>query len=670
MKTTSAPTTASEILARAATFSPDPFPDDVPTCRDFAWVYGPGDYERATLHRIIAEGKAANRHVDYDDRILRPAASRRFKARCLQASALSFQATGCGVLTLPKGTTPFVAGAVVEAGRFAPGETLMIEMSAGDAGVAAIRIPAASVHAFEWVTGDDESLPPRIGGEIAPDLEGEPVIRLPLIADADLLAAPAVTVGRIRVEAPREPAIRFGETAEEARGPAGSEESRFTLRSEAGSWVSVHDLGGRWLNVDNATATRATLDARVHPVGRRGAFVCSDPQLNRIWGTATYTLRACMQRLVVDGIKRDRMPWAGDQAVAALANTFTFADAQIAEDGLTALGARSEGYVNGISDYSLWWIINHATLLRSFGARPGHQRRAHDLHRFVERLAIHIDDGALLLPPAVKSGFTTTNEGSVFIDWGVNIPKGQIATAFQMLWYWALASAARVLEVAEHPEAGRWADLAERVAATLRSRAWDSSRNHWAEFIDGVSLGVHANFLAVLAGLSGKELSDEARQTIVNHRGSTPFMTTFALRAAVNLGDRQGAVEKVRRLWGPMLEAGATTFWEDFAHGGSNTEMYGRPYGRSLCHAWASGPSFLLPEAILGVRQLGDGWSCLSVDPDLGDLEWASAVIPAPGGDVAVHATRSVVSVRLPRGTSVARNGTTVAGPCDIGWTL
>ena len=58
----------------------------------------------------------------------------------------------------------------------------------------------------------------------------------------------------------------------------------------------------------------------------RGAFACSDDQLTRIWAAAQYTLRLCMQGLMIDGIKRDRMPWAGDQALSTLANAFALGD--------------------------------------------------------------------------------------------------------------------------------------------------------------------------------------------------------------------------------------------------------------------------------------------------------------------------------------------------------
>ena len=45
--------------------SPDPFRDDVTFPGVWGWVYAADQYELAVLHRLVDEGFAANRHVDY-----------------------------------------------------------------------------------------------------------------------------------------------------------------------------------------------------------------------------------------------------------------------------------------------------------------------------------------------------------------------------------------------------------------------------------------------------------------------------------------------------------------------------------------------------------------------------------------------------------------------------
>jgi hypothetical protein len=80
--------------------------------------------------------------------------------------------------------------------------------------------------------------------------------------------------------------------------------------------------------------------------------------------------------------------------------------------------------------------------------------------------------------------------------------------------------------------------------------------------------------------------------------------------------------------------------------------MYGRPFGKSLCHAWSSGPAALLPQLVLGVRPLTDGWATFEVAPQRGDLEWASATVPTPHGVISVRADETGTTVTFPAGTT------------------
>ncbi len=125
---------------------------------------------------------------------------------------------------------------------------------------------------------------------------------------------------------------------------------------------------------------------------------------------------------------------------------------------------------------------------------------------------------------------------------------------------------------------------------------------------------------------------------------------------------------EIDRIWGAMLDAGPGTFWEEGPSGGDDLAMYGRPFGRSLCHAWSAGPAALIPEAVLGLRPLDDGWSRFEVSPRLGGLEWASAVVPTPLGDLFVHVDPTTVSVHVPAGSALVRAERTHLGPASVTW--
>ena len=113
---------------------------------------------------------------------------------------------------------------------------------------------------------------------------------------------------------------------------------------------------------------------------------------------------------MVDGLKRDRMPWVGDQAISILANAHSFGDATIAYDSHLALGSPRNGYVNGISDYSLWWLIA-ADLLHRYFPRPTSVGLVGSVLGMLDALSQYAYDRGLFCP-ATLPGFDTGNPGS------------------------------------------------------------------------------------------------------------------------------------------------------------------------------------------------------------------------------------------------------------------
>ena len=74
--------------------------------------------------------------------------------------------------------------------------------------------------------------------------------------------------------------------------------------------------------------------------------------------------------------------------------------------------------------------------------------------------------------------------------------------------------------------------------------------------------------------------------------------------------------------------------------------MYGRPYGKSLCHAWGASPVYLLGKYYLGVKPTKPGYAEYEVCPTLGGLEWMAGEVPTPFGKVSVKMDARQVMVR------------------------
>ena len=146
-------------------------------------------------------------------------------------------------------------------------------------------------------------------------------------------------------------------------------------------------------------------------------------------------------------------------------------------------------------------------------------------------------------------------------------------------------------------------------------------------------------------------------------------MSAFALWALASSGDHAAAVDRIRRLWGSMLDAGARSFWEEFDGSGESPYANVRPPVRQEpVPPWASGPAMLLPDTVLGLRPIANGWMEFEVDPHLGDLTWAGAVVPTADGEICVIANGDGVSVDIPEGSTLIRDHRSYPGPDQVSW--
>ncbi|QKJ20518.1 alpha-L-rhamnosidase C-terminal domain-containing protein [Microbacterium hominis] len=674
---------ALELLRRSRLESPDPLPDlPAPGPAIDAWVYRRSDYELAVLGQIVRDGFAANKFVHYADNYGRPASRVEFACDLPGEACKVRIAAEANVAVSVDGATSTASESNASLILDLPAQgRLTIDVRALDGNPATFRIVggdnalgSASWRARRHDESEWEAVLLRPGGTEAPHLEPLPSTVVRAEHKDGVYALTAPVLGRVVIRSASPATLSVGETIEEALAPPTLVESNSELVPVGeGEWWSQHALGFKYLSIDAPPDAVVEVHASTPAVATRGAFSCSDAMLNRIWAVSAYTLRLNMQKLMVDAIKRDRMPWAGDQAITTFANAYAFGAGAIARDSSVALGQPTHGYVNGISDYSLWWLINADLYHHYFGDSDHARREAASIHRFLTAIAGHADRQGLFHPADQHDGFADAGRGAVFIDWGVEVEPERVYIPLQMLWYWALSSGARVLERADHPAAPEWKARATTVATALEKTGWDEKASAWREYADGpVSEAPHPHFLGVLAGLTPHHAhADAARQLRRHRRAGTPFMTGFLLRALAACGDPDGAIVRLRSLWGEMIDAGAQTFWEEFADGlDSPWSMYGRPFGKSLCHAWSASPAGTLPEVVLGLRPTSDGWASFSVAPDLGDLQWAQAAVPTPHGLITVSADLHAVTVDIPSGTRACIAGEAHVGPAVVAVSL
>jgi hypothetical protein len=103
-----------------------------------------------------------------------------------------------------------------------------------------------------------------------------------------------------------------------------------------------------------------------------------------------------------------------------------------------------------------------------------------------------------------------------------------------------------------------------------------------------------------------------------------------------------------------MLNLGATSFWEEYnpdKKGAEHYAMYGRKFGKSLCHAWGASPVYLLGKYYLGVSPTSPGYETYTVQPQLGGLQWMQGKVPTPGGDIDLYISTKQIKITGVAGT-------------------
>lgn len=145
-------------------------------------------------------------------------------------------------------------------------------------------------------------------------------------------------------------------------------------------------------------------------------------------------------------------------------------------------------------------------------------------------------------------------------------------------------------------------------------------------------------------------------------RITTPYMRFYELEALCMLNEQDKVMKEIKDYWGGMLKEGATSFWEKYnpdEHGTEKLAMYGRPYGKSLCHAWGASPIYLLGKYYLGVKPTKPGYEEYTIEPALGGLEWMEGTVPAPFGSIYVKMDSNSVTVKSDggHGTLILENG-------------
>ena len=457
--------------------------------------------------------------------------------------------------------------------------------------------------------------------------------------------------------------VRFGESASEAlsgidgKNGASNDHAMRDFNMSL-PWLGVAEAGNsgfRFVRIDLSDDNVKLLLKEIRAISvyrdieYRGAFHCNDARLDSIWQTGAYTVHLNMQEFLWDGIKRDRLVWIGDMHPEVMTINSVFGYNEVVPKSLDLVRdiTAPRQWMNGISSYSMWWILIHRDWYYYQGNRQYLEKQKDYLMDLIRQLMAHVDE----------NGIEKFN-GFRFLDWPSSKHPKAIHAGLQSLMIMTMEAADELCSVLKEEK------LAEECRA-MAEKMKKASKEIIRAYLDsgkqprdpGHKQGAA---LMVLSGLMDAQKAEKEILSVDGAHGFSTFYGYYMLKAMAEAGNYKGAMDIIRTYWGAMLDLGATTFWEDFnldwlenaaridelvpegkkdVHGECGAYCY-KKFRHSFCHGWASGPTSWLSRYVLGVEIVEPGCKTVRIVPHLGDLDWVEGRFPTPYGNISIKHTK------------------------------
>jgi alpha-L-rhamnosidase len=441
--------------------------------------------------------------------------------------------------------------------------------------------------------------------------------------------------------------VRFGESVSETMAEIGGETGA-TNDHAIRDWelklpwlgkIEIGNTGFRFVRIDLLSD-----DAELHlkeinaisimrDIPYLGSFKSNDERLNKIWETGAYTVHLNMQEYLWDGIKRDRLVWVGDMHPEVMTILSVFGANEVVPKSLDFIAeiTPSDEWMNGISSYSMWWLLIQHRYYMNTGNLDYLKKHEDYIFELLAKLEGKIDENG-----------KEVLDGHRFLDWPTSGDPSAIHAGLQSMMVMTFDAGKELAQILGNSEK---ADFCDNAIQKLKL--------HIPELPVRKSPGA----LMALAGLADSKTVNRELLVKDGVKDISTFYGYYVLNAMAMAGNYNEAMSFINEYWGAMLELGATSFWEDFnidwaKNAGRIDEITPEnkvdvhsAYGdycyvglrHSYCHGWASGPTAWMSQYVLGVEVMEPACKVVKIIPHLGELEWVEGTYPTPMGVIKIR---------------------------------
>ena len=263
-------------------------------------------------------------------------------------------------------------------------------------------------------------------------------------------------------------------------------------------------------------------------------------------------------------------------------------------------------------------------------------------------------------------GFLMAHDEWIFIDW-VNYPNFSALNnkypvcLIQILYYKALETMIKFEDLLGIEHNPKYAEEICGFKDRINEVFFDETLGGYYHDTAHTLKTKYGNIFAVLLDFA----TEEQKRAIAKSMNTaefkeivTPYMKLYELCAQAELGNMEQVLDYMDFYWGGMLDQGATTFWEKYVpsqKGAEVYEMYGRKYGKSLCHSWGAGPLYLLGKYVVGLSPLDSAYEEYKLKPYLSKLKFKTH-LPVNDGSISVEYTGDCLKIK-----SLEKDGVLIA---------
>lgn len=427
----------------------------------------------------------------------------------------------------------------------------------------------------------------------------------------------------------------------------------YTAAKGLQTWSPITWRGFRYLCVsasDSIIFKSISAINRHYNYNYEGSFECSDPLLNEIYQTGIATLLLCAQDTYMDTPWREQTHYvAGDTRFLQKYAYYPFG---LSSEFLmrynifsgawsqrwSAEGAIRSRYPTGylleegtsvyLVDYELEYVIMLGEYYRYFGKPEPLQQVYPNLKKLM---------GYFEKFKGKEHGLLTKIPGWIVLDHPDTYPmdlKDEI-TAMNCLYYEALKQAAFIAKTINHDDAqaGKWNEQAGELKLNIRKWLWSPEKQLFLDSYGSTQCSQQTQVYAMLYGLAEPDELPAMQEAVANMNRSSEQSFSYYLLHAMFDAKPQWSLDFIRKNWGDQMKSplfnGA--WHENWDIASITSDLM------TTSHAWCSGPTALLPQKVLGVEPISNGWQHFAVQPNPCDLKWAKGIVPTPFGSIYVN---------------------------------